>query len=44
MDLYSTLKNGYSKNKKDLNGYVLDRKLSDHNNQTYCNPTNKISS
>ena len=41
MDLYSTLKNGYSKDKKDLNGYVLDRKLSDHNNQIYYNPTNK---
>ena len=41
MDLYSTLKNGYSKNKKDLNGYIFDRNLSDHNNQIYYNPTNK---
>ena len=41
MDLYSTLKNGYGKNKKDLNGYILDRNLSDHNNQIYYNPTNK---
>lgn len=41
MDLYSVLKNGYSQNKKDLNGYVLDRKLSDHNNRIYYNPSNK---
>jgi len=42
MNLHSVLKEGYkSKNKDNLNGYVLDKKLSDHNNKIYYNPTNK---
>jgi hypothetical protein len=42
MNLHSVLKEGYkSKNKDNLNGYVLDRKLSDHNNKIYYDPTNK---
>jgi len=42
MDLHTVLKNGYKKNKqKNLNGYVLDEQLSNHNNQIYYNPNNK---
>lgn len=41
MNLHSVLTNGYNQNKKDINGYVLDRKLSDHNNRIYYNPTDK---
>ena len=42
MNLHSVLKEGYkSKNKDNLNGYILDRKLSDHNNKIYYNPTDK---
>lgn len=42
MNLHSVLKEGYkSKTKDNLNGYVLDRKLSDHNNKIYYDQTNK---
>ena len=40
-DFYEILKTGYSKNKKDKIGdYVLDKELSDHNNQIYYNKRN----
>lgn len=42
MDLHTVLKNGYKKNKaKNLNGFVLDEQLSNHNNQIYYNPREK---
>jgi len=35
---YDVLKNGYNKTKKqNMNGYELDKKLSNHNNQIYYN-------
>ena len=42
LSFHSILKNGYSKKKADnLNGYILDKGLSNDNQQTYYNPTNK---
>lgn len=44
VSLHKFLKNSYKKNKqKDeiLDGYKLDKKLSNHNNQVYFNPGNK---
>ena len=41
-NLYDVLKNGYNKKKKDnLNGYIIDKSLSNNNHQTYYNPTDK---
>ena len=40
-DFHQLLKNGYSHHKKDRIGdYVLDKELSDHNNQIYYDKTN----
>ena len=46
VSLYSALKNSYSSNeeaKKDMiqKGYVLDTKLSSHNQKVYFNPKTK---
>jgi len=42
MNLHSVLNEGYkTKNKNNLNGYILDKKLSDHNNKIYYNPNEK---
>jgi hypothetical protein len=39
---HDILKNGYVKDKKNnLNGYILDNQLSDHNHQVYYHPENK---
>jgi hypothetical protein len=45
---FDILKAGYSKDKKNKNsrkleneGYIIDKKLSDHNNKIYYNPNNK---
>jgi len=45
---HDILKAGYSHNKNNKNGrklenegYIIDKKLSDHNNQIYYNPKNK---
>ena len=41
MNLHDVLKNGYSKHKKtNLNGFKLDKNLSNGNNQVYFNKTN----
>lgn len=37
-NFHDVLKNGYNKTKKqNMNGYVLDKQLSNHNNQIYYN-------
>jgi tetratricopeptide (TPR) repeat protein len=42
LDLYDTLKNSYNKNhKENMNGYKLDKELSNHNQQVYYNPEHK---
>ena len=38
LNFHDVLKNGYNKTKKnEMNGYVLDKQLSNHNNQIYYN-------
>ena len=42
LDLHDALKNSYSKNhKENMNGYNLDKELSNHNQQVYYNPEHK---
>lgn len=42
LSLYDTLKNSYSKDpKQNMNGYQLDKSLSNHNQQVYYNPQHK---
>lgn len=42
LNLHEVLKNSYSKNKKqNMNGFIIDNDLSNHNQQIYYNPNNK---
>ena len=42
LDLHDILKNSYSnKHKENINGYKLDKELSNHNQQVYYNPEHK---
>ena len=42
LDLHDVLKNSYSsKHKENMNGYKLDKELSNHNQQVYYNPDHK---
>ena len=42
LSLYDTLKNSYSKDpKQNMNGYKIDKELSNHNQQVYYNPKHK---
>ena len=42
LDLHDVLKNSYSKNhKENMNGYKIDKELSNHNQQVYYNPEHK---
>jgi tetratricopeptide (TPR) repeat protein len=42
LDLHDVLKNSYSnKHRENMNGYKLDKELSNHNQQVYYNPEHK---
>ena len=42
LDLHEVLKNSYSnKHRENMNGYKLDKELSNHNQQVYYNPEHK---
>ena len=42
LDLHDVLKNSYSnKHRENMNGYKLDKELSNHNQQVYYNPDHK---
>ena len=41
LSFHSVLKNGYKQTKDNLNGYELDKSLSNDNYQTYFNPKDK---
>jgi hypothetical protein len=41
VQLYDVISNGYNKDKNKLNGYELDKNLSNHNNQVYVNKKDK---
>jgi hypothetical protein len=42
VSLHNVLKNSYkSKPAENMNNYVLDKKLSNHNQQVYYNPNEK---
>ena len=43
VSLHNVLKNSYiSKPSANMNGYELDKSLSNHNQQVYYNPNEKI--